>query len=299
MSKIEESIETIVYRNIDDEFLKDLILQYVDYQSKKGFPFGELLVLHYQLYNGPETDEIYEVAAAVEILILAFDILDDFEDKDIHTKPWAIRTHLALNATTAMQFLSGEIIRNSSFTNKEHALSIFFQYCLKSINAQHKDLLNNCRSEADYINMTLGKSGSLVTFACLLGASLAADEYPKEIEEYSKYIGLIGQINNDLEDLKNWKEKNDFIHRKYTLPIIYLLNCKHEEMMFIHQYYQNKLSKNQLLKNRQVIERRLLESGAIHYTNVIKKIYQNETINILKKLNIDSYYFNQLLKYIL
>ncbi|MBP3040968.1 hypothetical protein J9303_15905 [Bacillaceae bacterium Marseille-Q3522] len=38
---------------------KELLLKYVDYQADKGFPFGEILILHYQMFNGRETNEIY------------------------------------------------------------------------------------------------------------------------------------------------------------------------------------------------------------------------------------------------
>lgn len=68
--------------------LKQRLIEYVEYQSVKGFPFGELVVLHYKMFNGPETEEIYKIAGAVEMLILQSDILDDFEDGDFSAKPW-------------------------------------------------------------------------------------------------------------------------------------------------------------------------------------------------------------------
>ncbi|MFB6467468.1 polyprenyl synthetase family protein [Cytobacillus sp. Hz8] len=297
--RIGECIQTIVHENIEDDSLKRLIMSYVDHQLTKGFPFGELLVLHYQLYHGKETEEIYFIAAAVELLILAFDILDDFEDQDTTIKPWNQNSNFALNSTTAMQFLCGYIIRKSGFALKDQAIFLLFQYGLQSINAQHKDLQNICQTESDYIEMTIKKSGSLVALSCLIGASLATSHYPKEIEEYAKYIGLIGQINNDLADLQNWNDKNDLIYKKYTLPIIYLLNCEDKEIQFVQDYYQNHLPKNEIIHKRAIIERKLRETGAIQYTEVIKKIYQNRAIDLLKKLNIAPDYFQQLLKYIL
>ena len=76
------------------------------------------------------------------------------------------------------------------------------EYALKSIHGQHKDLLNICKTESDYIEMSIEKSGSLVALVCVVGAVLATDDYPVMIETYAKDIGLIGQINNDLEDIK-------------------------------------------------------------------------------------------------
>ena len=71
------------------------------------------------------------------------------------------------------------------------------------------------------------------------------------IETYAKYIGLIGQINNDLEDIKIWNQKNDLLNKKYSLPIIYLMNCEDEKAQMIRDYYQNKVNKEDIIKNQE------------------------------------------------
>ena len=35
------------------------------------------------------------------------------------------------------------------------------------------------------------------------------------------YIGLLGQIENDLADIQNWSEKNDILNKKISLTIIF------------------------------------------------------------------------------
>jgi competence protein ComQ len=298
--KISKTLYTIINEQIKQNELKEQLLGFFDYQSKREFPFGELLILHYKIFNGTETEEIYLVAAAVEMLILSFDMLDDFEDGDFKDKPWGGKSDLALNTTTALLFLSANVIMNTGFKNKDKGISILLNYALQSINGQHRDLLNNCRNEADYIDMTIQKSGSLVALSCSLGAVLAKADYPVEVETYSRYIGLIGQFNNDLADIKVWDEKNDLINKKFSLPIIYLLNYKDEELKFIHDYYEtdNKIEKKEIIKNQVLISNKFLETGAIAYAEVIKKVYQNKAIEELKKLNIEPYYINLLLKYI-
>ncbi len=81
------------------------------------------------------------------------------------------------------------------------------KYALKSVQGQHKDLLNSCQTESDYIEMSIEKSGSLVALVCVVGALLATDDDPVTIETYANYIGLIGQINNDLSDIKILESK--------------------------------------------------------------------------------------------
>jgi len=296
--KITMSLYNIVNEYIRQNELRDMVLQFVNYQSEKGFPFGELLVLHYHIFSGADTEEIYAIAAAVELLILSFDILDDFEDEDTKDKPWSTDSKLALNATTALLFISIKVIKNTSFKNKNKILDILEDLALQSINGQHKDLLNICKTESEYIEMSIEKSGSLVALACLAGAVLARNDYPVEIDSYSKYIGLIGQINNDLMDIKNWNGKNDLLHKKYSLPIIFLLNCGDKEIQFIHNYYQNKVNKSEIIKNQELINQKLVETGAIIYTEVIKTIYQNKTMNEIQQLDIEQRYLEKLLKYI-
>ena len=295
-------IKKSIYNNVNEYLvqndLKELIQQFVDFQSEKGFPFGELLILHYRMFNGIETEEIYSIAAAVEMLILSFDILDDFEDDDCSDKPWLTEPNLALNTTTALQFLSLRVIQNSSLKNKDTCLSLLMDYSLKSIHGQHKDLLNSCKTESQYIEMSIEKSGSLVALVCVVGAVLATDDDPVIIETYANYIGLIGQINNDLEDIKIWNQKNDLLNKKYSLPIIYLMNCEDEKAQMIRDYYQNKVNKEDIIKNQESIHKMFFETGAIAYTEVIKKIYQNKVLAQIKGLNIDHCYIDQLLKYI-
>ncbi|MBE1555110.1 polyprenyl synthetase family protein [Sporosarcina limicola] len=297
-NRIRNSLVSIISNKIEQPQLKAQLLEFVDYQSEKGFSFGEMLVLHYSIFKGIETEEIYTVAAAVEALILSFDILDDFEDDDCKDKPWLTESNLSLNATTALLFLSADIIRRTSFANKDKAISILLKYALRSISGQHKDLLNSCKNEADFIEMTLEKSGSLTTLACLVGACLATDDYPKEVASYAELIGLIGQINNDLVDIKKWNEKNDLLNKKYTLPIIYLLNCKDDELLFIHNYYDNKVDSNEVVQNRSLIAKKFVETGAIIYTEVIKRVYQNKALAEIQKLYMNPCISEQLNNYI-
>ncbi len=292
-------IHCIVDRCVEQPALKEQLSQYVDYQSRSRFLFGELLILHYSLCKGTKTEDIYTVAAAVEMLILSFDMLDDFEDDDCQDKPWLTDPHLALNATTALLFLSIDVIRKTNFANKEAAISILTKYALQAISGQHRDLLNNCRTEAEYMEMTLQKSGSLVKLACLMGASLATEDYPKEIYNYAKWMGLIGQINNDLVDIKQWNEKNDLLHKKYTLPIIYLLNQSDDELKFIRDYYDNKIEEHEIRKHYKLINEKLMTTGAITYTLVIRKLYQNKVMEEIKKAGFTEQELNLLERYFL
>lgn len=298
VAAIKDSIFEIINTEIVQEDLKAQLLYYVDYQSEKDFSFAELLMLHYNMFDGEENAEIYTVAAAVELLILSFDILDDLEDDDSADKPWSTEPSLALNATTALLFTSAKVIQSTSFEHKDEAASILYTYALQSINGQHKDLLNQCRTEAEYLDMTLEKSGSLTKLACVMGTFLATGNCPQEVKMYARLIGLIGQINNDLVDIAMWDGKNDLIHKKYTLPIIYLLNRKDDELQMVRDYYEGTVDVREIIERQQFVDEKFKETGAITYTEVIKRIQQNKVFSEVGKLNIKQEYLVQLKKYV-
>ncbi|MBM7714787.1 class 1 isoprenoid biosynthesis enzyme [Siminovitchia sp. FSL H7-0308] len=297
--RIVHSINWIVDQEIQQEDLKETLKKYVAAQSAKGFPFAELTILHYQMLNGSELGEVIPVAAAIELLVLSFDILDDVEDGDDDLKLWMQEPSVALNASTAMIFLCVHVIRKSKLQNKEKAVSILLDYALLAINGQHMDLLGHCRTEQDYLEMTLKKSGALVSLACLSGAVLVRDDYPQEIRQYPKFIGLIGQLNNDLSDLKTWEGKNDLLNRKMSLPIIYLLHLDGNDADIIRAYYQGTVEKEELLGKREQISKLIIESGALHYTEIMKKVYQQQAKSLLDKLDVERKYIHQLSDYII
>lgn len=94
---------------------------------------------------------------------------------------------------------------------------------LRAIEGQHIDLLNKISCEDRYMDMVVLKSGSLTELACLIGTVLANPDKATEVQFYGSHIGVIGQIQNDMEGMKRWDGKNDLLNKKWTLPILYLL----------------------------------------------------------------------------
>ncbi|MEN0647741.1 polyprenyl synthetase family protein [Caldifermentibacillus hisashii] len=296
---INKSLKNLLEEEIFQEDLKQTIQKYMNVQKRKGFPFAELLILHYQMLNGQELDKVINVAAAVELMMLSFDILDDIEDGDDYQKLWLNEQSIALNASTAMIFACINIVRKSDLKFKERAISIILEYSLLSSSGQHMDLLGKNRTEKEYIEMTLKKSGSLVSLACLVGATLACDKYQDVIKRYSRYIGLIGQLNNDRKDLSTWEGKNDLLSKKISLPIIYLLHYKGKEAELIRGYYSGTVGKDELLKSHNKIIKTIEQSGAFLYTEIIKKLYQNKVKSELQHLNVEKKFIDKILDYVI
>ncbi|WP_144510775.1 polyprenyl synthetase family protein [Bacillus sp. FJAT-22090] len=292
-----DSMIEIIAENIQQQDLKELLIKFVQKNSKKNYLFGELCIFHYSHFAVSFDEEILRIAAAIELLVLSFDILDDLEDEDTENKVWNRNPALSLNGATALLFLSMTAIRKTKFKHKEKAISLMEQFSLCSIEGQHMDLLNICQEEKTYIEMMEDKSGSLVSLACLVGCVIANADLPKEVVDYSRCIGIIGQINNDLADLKNWNGKNDIVNKKYSLPIIYLLDMEKNNEQVLTKYYQNKMPKEQFLEHKHVIQQKLIDADAMKYALVIKNLYQKKVMNALLKMDFSDNQLETIQKY--
>ncbi|WP_059172127.1 polyprenyl synthetase family protein [Bacillus sp. FJAT-27445] len=297
--RIFDSMVGLIRKSVLQEDLQEKIIAYVEYKAIKGFPFAELAILHYSMMNGAKTKEILAICAAVELLVLAGDILDDLEDGDAAGNPWLLDKAVGLNASTAILMLAINLLNQSNHPFKEEAAGIFIEYTLLACNGQHMDLTNQLPDESECLNAILLKSGSLAALACLVGSALAIGSPPEPIARYSRYIGLIGQLNNDLQDLWGRNNKSDLLGRKYTLPTLYLLKGKSEASALIRKYYSWEVGQDELVRNNEKISAAILESGVHTYIGVMKKIYQNKVKHELKHLGVSHQYIDQLIQYTL
>lgn len=294
---IKASMEEIIAGNIQQQDLKNLLIEFVQNKGKNTFSFGELCIFHYSHFTSFFDEEIIKIAAAIELLVLSFDILDDLEDEDADNTIWSQNPSLSLNGSTALLFLSMHAIRNTRFIYREKAIALMEKIALCTIQGQHKDLLNACQQEDTYLQMIEEKSGSLVSLACLVGCMMATGDVPGGVEDYSKWIGVIGQINNDFADLESWEGKNDMLNKKYSLPIIYLLEVEKNRERDLNDYYQNKTTKIQFLKLKDVIKQKLIDTDALKYASVIKKDYQMKTMKALHKMDFSDNQLEFIQKY--
>ncbi|MFZ3131753.1 MAG: polyprenyl synthetase family protein [Desulfosporosinus sp.] len=183
--------------------LKTNMSEFITYKMKGHFPFGQLVILHYQMLDGQSKD-IFQAAAAVELMILSPDIFDDLQDQDNFSVPWhKIDQAIVMNIATGFLVLSTKAIEQTSFerNGKLMATDYLNTLLLKAINGQHNDLRDLSESEEDYIQMVREKSGSLMASACLVGTALASEKYHDSVKKYAEHIGIIAQIKNDVNDI--------------------------------------------------------------------------------------------------
>ncbi|WP_282198737.1 polyprenyl synthetase family protein [Collibacillus ludicampi] len=217
---------------------------------KGNFPFGQLVCLHYRMFGG-QSHDIYQAAAAVELMILSLDIFDDLQDQDDFSVPWnKIDVGISMNIATGLLVLSTKALEQTSFelTNRMCAIRYLNSHVLKAVNGQHNDLMDSIESEEDYLQMVRNKSAALLASACLIGTALATEKYHDTVNKYAEHMGIAAQIKNDIKDICRLDEKNDLVNKKKTLPTLYLLHNSHPEFQLIKDYYLGNLKKEELVQ---------------------------------------------------
>ncbi|NMH72011.1 transcriptional regulator [Bacillus sp. RO2] len=266
-------------KEIDDDF-SSMMLSFIKEKEDDTLPFAELCILHYEAFAGDFDEEIFKVAAAIELLVLCFDMIDDIQDGD-SSHSWATYPALGINSALAMLIVSTKIIRESSFTHSNLAGRIMEKHALQSIDGQQRDLLNLAVDESSYLQMIERKSGSLTAMSCLIGAALATGKSIAPVERYGRCIGVIHQLKNDISDLKCWGKKNDILNRKFTLPVIFLLALENEISRQIRQFYEKE---NSISLDRDKVQHALTESGSIRYALFFIHDYQRKAEQTMNRV---------------
>ncbi|MBE1555448.1 polyprenyl synthetase family protein [Sporosarcina limicola] len=265
--------------------LKEIAIQIIMHKNKEGFLFGELTLLHHEMFGGTSV-EVYKTAAAVEFLVLSFDLFDDLQDGDSFDTPWSmLDPALTLNLALGLFSLSTKII--NEIQSLKNGINYFNRFNLKAINGQHSDLLNRIETEQQYIDIAAQKSGSLLAMASLVGTGLATNNYHDIVKNYCIQFGIAEQIKNDLNDILTF-EKSDWMSRKKSLPILYLI--ENNIGPAILDYYKGQLTYDELRMKKAELKGILFDSGSMMYAQVILRKHQLLAAEQLNSLPFDSKY---------
>ncbi|MDQ8738520.1 polyprenyl synthetase family protein [Paenibacillus sp. LHD-38] len=256
---------------------------FIEDKLAESLRFGQLTVLHYDMFGGQGEDP-YKAAAAVELFILASDILDDIQDQDAPHKPWMqAPLAVALHVATALLTLSQQaMLQSTSNAEKRIALlDMMNEQLMKSANGQMLDILNEMNDEQAYLEVIKQKSAALLQFACMTGVMLAGRPWHPIVAEYSFEIGLAAQIQNDLRDLLRWDDKSDFLQKKRTLLTLYLIEGDAEEDLWIREYFQGSRTVEEVSMNHEIFLEACERTGTILYGSVMSRMHYNRFEELL------------------
>lgn len=291
---MEDFIVEEMNRIVDDYFhvtdLNELLKVCIQEKVMEKSIWSDITISCHLMLGG-SSPSINRIAANMELIILALDMIDDLQDRDNPDKPWMTCPHeFTLNAIIAFLMASVSELSKISELNRDimnPLMGEISHLITTSINGQQRDLNDSIVSEADYITMIQEKSGSLMRLACYLGyagVGTFSDETLELLNELAKDIGVIAQIENDLKDLLRFDLKNDLLNKKRTLPIFYMLAIDEEEFLVIKQYYEGVLSRDELLKLKRECMQYFQDSGCIEYSRIIQTLYINHAEEIFNSL---------------
>jgi geranylgeranyl pyrophosphate synthase len=177
------------------------------------------------------------VAAASEYLGAALDLIDDVQDGDSPFvqslgMPVAINIGIALLELAPLA-LAGARASGWSDAQAQEALGALHASILISLGGQYLDLRfeqSSTASEAQVMDMTEQKSGTLLALICQLGAMAGAStwqakpsNYFEAISHFGWHLGVWFQLLNDLHDAELAQAqpvKSDRQRHKKTLPLL-------------------------------------------------------------------------------
>lgn len=161
------------------------------------------------------------VAAALEVFMVALDLLDDEEDAEENP------VHVALGSPCALNVSTGLLLLAQREFSAAGVAAVVCDAGLRACGGQHADLTPPTEHGVgldDALRVTAGKSASLMAVACRLGALVAgADARVQALHErFGGYVGMAAQLTNDMAALQpDARGKTDAALGRPTLPLAY------------------------------------------------------------------------------
>lgn len=276
-----QEIDHIIDRLVPVPEFNALLRSFVRDKAGESSRWGET-TRHVHFMFGGSSAYIDRVAALTELIVLALDIADDLQDRDNAEKSW-MRCPQELSLNAVMGFLMGSVgelgrlqaeYPDETFPNPGEVALIV----MNAVNGQYRDLTNDIASEQDYITVVQQKSCMLLKLAYYMGyGSLpASDTVAEQMELLAGYLGVVSQLSNDLRDVLRYDVKNDLLHKKRTLPILFLLADDSDDYTIIRQYYNGEMDRDTFLKHKIESLEYIRESGCVEYTEVIKSLFMQK-----------------------
>lgn len=173
-----------------------------------------------------------ELAAAWYLYYVAADLMDKIEDQD-QIESWLddLGPGRILNVASGLYFSASAILNDLC---RMEATKLAAAEVIRDLNkgflnmcgGQHRDLVWAEPNLNQYWEIAAAKSGSFFSMACSGGARLATAEAARVngFHRFGHHMGILIQLFDDLEDLKNFREcptKMRWTNLDKTLPFVY------------------------------------------------------------------------------
>ncbi len=180
---------------------------------------------------GGDPEQVLPLAAAVEVFMVALDLLDDVENAEQTPVLATLGTARALNVSTGLLLLA---LRDILGADGEVAANLLLDAALQACGGQDADLTSGagrCGDVDEALAITSAKAAPLAAVACRLGALAAgADETTQNLYgRFGCYLGVAAQLANDIAALHPTGSpgKTDMALGRPTLPLVYATHRAH------------------------------------------------------------------------
>ena len=249
---LDKYINNNFYKYDKDSLNKGLFLpmrELLERGGKRWRPYIFLLLLECFGLTKEEIKKDFDISAVIEIVHNGTLLVDDIEDRGElrRGKPCVHKIYgedVAINAGNTMYFLPLKLIEKSTVPN-EQKIRLYEAYMDEMSNLSFGQALdifwhsnNKIPVEEEYMQMCLGKTGSLASMAARFACIVAGKTKEEELL-FSKSIGHIGvgfQIQDDILDViakdRNAFGKsygNDITEGKKTMMVIYTCEISDKE----------------------------------------------------------------------
>lgn len=274
---MDETILKELYAMVDEyareSTLNAILRAFIAEKAAEKTSWAEMTRCTHQMLGG-RSPELERHAALTELIILMLDIVDDLQDMDSPGRPWmTCNPAVTLNAVLAM---FAAVIGNCGKSGIGSAIGGLLA---RSIQGQQADINDKVQTEEDYFHMVSDKSGSLMQLAVYMGYSLVEGINPdtmSTLDQLAVCGGIVSQIENDARDVLRLDYKNDLLHKKRTLPVLFMLEDSHEEFPALDEYYAGSLSREQFIERQQEFVQYARDSGCIEYCKVVQALYKDK-----------------------
>ncbi|MFD2331884.1 polyprenyl synthetase family protein [Cohnella sp. GCM10020058] len=282
---MDESILSELHKMVD-EYARDATLNatlrsFIAEKAAEKTSWAEMTRCTHRMLGGRSPD-LDRHAALTEIIILLLDIVDDLQDRDSSGRPWmTCEPAVTLNAVLAMfAAILGNCDRPGIGSTVGNLLA-------RSIQGQQADITDKVQTEEDYFHMVSDKSGALMQLAVYMGYAFV-DGIDSDVQETLNQLavcgGIVSQIENDARDVLRLDFKNDLLHKKRTLPILFMLEDSHAEFPALDEYYAGALTREQFIDRQHEFVQYARDSGCIEYCKVVQALYKDKANELYELL---------------
>lgn len=280
--------------------------------SESGGRKTKLVSTVYTSLDGCFDERLRELATALELLIPAFDIIDDVQDGKLSDGVGRVEMGCWLNVALYLLHLGQQVLSSCDFEPCAllKAQTLFNTRVLEAVTGQHADLLSeNCILDSQAaLKISATKSGALMQAVfefCAIVAE-ASSEVVELTGKIGRLLGTCRQLNNDMEDLRPDCQieplgleriraicNNDIGRRKKTVPVTFALNFAHqypsEDNAFLRDYYSEAHPQPLGPTQYQLLRETIWNSGAPAYVQIVMEMHRSQAEILIAQLQEAGY----------